>query len=372
MAENTGPVADPPEPDSEQQAIDEFERRPSTMPDIGIDLRNFATEEQANSVGREVLGILHALGKILNLKRLAQVIVAWDYNDAFANLDRGTEVSRQLAATDDGIAVGIAMTPKVLRDGEPRAVMVLNAAYMSVLTGCDTPDAEAIRERIFNTLAHEGAHVHDLDVQASTLPGVILKTQFPFRDGILFAIASGCWEEYIACRLTAWMGKEWTVRDFEDTFCKSLERARGRANAAIRQYRMHADITRLTNEVCEEYKKVMVYASYLLGHIDGLDRTVEEAAPRAIETIEKHTYFETFFKRLQTELRVLHSTYGAWTGLDVFEPLKHLADDVLKDGGIDIQARSDGSAYVNIPFTPDTMPSPEEQRAFMLAKRAGQ
>jgi len=103
MAENTGPVADPPEPDSEQQAIDEFERRPSTMPDIGIDLRNFATEEQANSVGREVLGILHALGKILNLKRLAQVIVAWDYNDAFANLDRGTEVSRQLAATDDGI-----------------------------------------------------------------------------------------------------------------------------------------------------------------------------------------------------------------------------------------------------------------------------
>jgi hypothetical protein len=225
-----------------------------------------------------------------------------------------------------------------------------------------------MRERIFNTLAHESAHVHDLEIQASTLPGIILKMQLSFRDGMLFFIASGCWEEYIACRLSAWMGKESTLRDFEDTFCKSLERARERANAAICQYRMHCDTTRLTNEVCEEYKKVMVYASYLLGHIDGLDRTVEESAPKAIETLGKHTYFEPFFMRLQKELRALHAAYGSWTGLDVFEPLKLLADDVLRAGGIDIQARSDGSAHVNIPLTPETMPSPEEQRAFMLAK----
>ena len=72
--------------------------------------------------------------------------------------------------------------------------------------------------------------------------------------------------------------------------------------------------------------------------------------------------------RLQKELRALHAAYGSWTGLDVFEPLKLLADDVLRAGGIDIQARSDGSAHVNIPLTPETMPSPEEQRAFMLAK----
>lgn len=58
--------------------------------------------------------------------------------------------------------------------------------------------------------------------------------------------------------------------------------------------------------------------------------------------------------------------------LDVFDPLKQLADDVLRAGGIDIQAPSDGSAHVSVPFTPETMPSSEEQRAFMLAKLAAQ
>ena len=91
------------------------------------------------------------LGKILNLKRLAQVIVAWDYDGALRTWNAEPEDHNRwrepmTASRWDS------MTPRVLRDDEPRAVMVLNAAYMSVLTGCDSPDAEAMRERIFNTL----------------------------------------------------------------------------------------------------------------------------------------------------------------------------------------------------------------------------
>jgi hypothetical protein len=164
------------------------------------------------------------------------------------------------------------------------------------------------------------------------------------------------------------MGKDWTLRDFEDTFCKSVERARERANAAIRQYRMHADVKRLSEEVSEEYKKVMVYASYLLGHIDGLDRAVDETAPRAMNALAQHVYFRPFFSKLHTEWRALHANYGEWKGLDVFEPLKQLADELLKLGGIDIQARPDGTAYVNVPFTPETMPTADEQLAFLAAK----
>jgi hypothetical protein len=368
MESGEEPKAEQPQPEQDQQTLEEFERRPSTMPDIGIDLHNFASAEHANAVGQEVLSALHALGKVLNLERLAQVIVAYNYDEILAGLDRGTQVSGPLEATDDGIAVGIAMTPKVLRDGEPRAVMVLNAAYMDVLTERQSPKTESMRERILNTLAHECGHVHDQHVQASTLPGVILKVQLPFRDGVLCSMAFGCWEEYIACFLSAFMGKDWTLKDFEETFCKSVARARERADASIRQYRMHKDVGRLTNEVGEEYKRVMMYASYLLGHIDGLNRAVEEAAPKAVEYLETHSYFKPFFRRLHSELRALHQSYGAWTGIDVFEPLKRLADELLKVGGVEIQARPDGSAYVSVPFTPETIPTIDEQRAFLASK----
>jgi len=105
--------------------MEEFARRPSTMPPIGIDLSGYATEEFAKSVGETVNGWLDLLGKILNLKRLKQVVVSYNYNEALAAVDQGAPVSGPLKATNDEIAVGIAMTPTILRDGEAMSVMVL-------------------------------------------------------------------------------------------------------------------------------------------------------------------------------------------------------------------------------------------------------
>ena len=353
-----------PEP-SDADALDAFAQRPSTFPPVGVDLRCFATEELAKSVGAEVENWLYQLGKLLDLKRLMRVVVAYDYEETLAGIDRGASVSRPLTATNNGIAVGIAMTPTVLHEGEPRSVMVLNAAYVSVLSQPESAENAEARDVVLYTLAHESAHVHDLEMQASCLPGRILREQLGFRDGILYAIASGCWGEYIACRLSAFMGKEVTLRAFEDTFCNALERAKSRADRAIRQYRMHADIGRVTHEVAEEYQSVLVYASYLLGHIDGIEKTVEELAARAMSAMEGHAYFKPLFSKLHAELRKMYDSYGHWQGLEVFEPLKQLACDLLKIGGIETQSRPDGTVHVAIPYTAERMPSLAEQMAFL-------
>ena len=370
MADGEKPKIEAPDKDLEAGAIEDFARLPSTLPPIGVDLRGFPTEEQAKSVGEAINSWLYAFGKILNLKGLKQVIVAYDYDGALAGIDRGAAVSRPLTATNDGVAVGIAMTPTVLVEGEPKSVMVLNAAYMAIFALDDKPEHGAVRDQMIYTLAHECGHVHDLDVRASCLPEIILKKQLSFRDGILFAIASGCWDEYIACRLSAFIGKEAALRPLEDTFCTALERAKGRADAAIRQYRMHADVSRMTNEVAEEYKRVMVYASYMLGHIDGMEGAVGDLVPKALDVMERHPYFKPFFSKLHEDLRAMHTTYGEWKDLDVYEPLRQLADEFLRLGGIEIQERPDGAAYVNVPFSPETTPTMEEQTVFLSAKSA--
>lgn len=354
---------------SDAEMMEEFARRPSTLPPIGVDLRSFPSEEFAKAVGAEVQACLYQLGKLLNLKRLNRVVVAYDYGATLAEIDRGVDTSRPLAATNNGIAVGIAMAPAILHEGAPRSVMVINANYASVLAQPESPETAAARDVVFYTLAHESAHVHDLEMQDTAFPGTILRERLGYRDGVLYEIASSCWEEYIACRLSAFMGKEITLRGYEDTFCNALERAKDRADAAIRQYRMHGDVPRITREVVDEYKSVTVYASYLLGHIDGWDQTVQKAAPKAITTMERHAYFKPFFTKLHEELRALQASYGGWQSLDAFEPLKRLAYGLLKLGGIDIQTQPDGSAHVAIPFTAETMPNAAEQMAF-LAERA--
>jgi hypothetical protein len=358
--------------DPDAAAMEEFARRPSTMPPIGIDLSGYAKEEFARSVGEAINGWLQMFGKILNLKRLKQVVVSYNYDEALAAVDQGAPVSGPLKATNDEIAVGIAMTPTVLREGEAMSVMVLNAAYMAVLAVEETPGNAALREQVIYTLAHESAHVHDLDVRATCMPDIILKQRLSFRDGILFRIASGCWDEYIACRLSAFIAREAGLRPLEETFCAALIGARERANGAIRQYRMHADVSRVTNEVAAIYRRVMVYAAYLLGHIDGIDGDVAALVPKAMETLEREPYFKPFFSRLRDELRAMYVTYGEWKSLDVYEPLKQLADELLKLGGIDIQPRADEGAYVHVPFSAETKPTREELMTFMAAKNASE
>lgn len=354
--------------DPDAAAMDEFARRPSTMPPIGIDLSGYAKEEFARSVGEAINGWLQMFGKILNLKRLKQVVVSYNYGEALAAVDQGAPVSGPLKATNDEIAVGIAMTPTVLREGEAMSVMVLNAAYMAVLAVEETPENAALREQMIYTLAHESAHVHDLDVRATCMLDIILKQRLSFRDGILFRIASGCWDEYIACRLSAFIARESALRPLEDMFCAAFIGARERANAAIRQYRMHGDVSRITNEVADIYRRVMVYSAYLLGHIDGIDGDAGALAPKAMEALEREPYFNPFFSRLRDELRAMFGTYGEWKNLDVYEPLKQLADELLKLVGIDIQPREDDGAYVNVPRSAETMPTLEEQGAFLAAK----
>jgi hypothetical protein len=104
-----------------------------------------------------------------------------------------------LKATNDEIAVSIAMVPAVMHEGEPRSVMVLNAAFIGVLGETETPENEAARRETIYILAHECGHVHDLAMQTTAFPDAMLKMRLPYRDGILLGIAMACWDEYIAC-----------------------------------------------------------------------------------------------------------------------------------------------------------------------------
>ncbi len=90
-----------------------------------------------------------------------------------------------------------------------------------------------------------------------------------------------------------------------------------------------------------------------------------------MDALERHPYFKPFFWKLRDELGAMHRTYGQWNGLEIYEPVKQLADELLKLGGIDIQPRDDDGAYVHIPFSAETMPTLEEQIAFLAGKNLG-
>jgi hypothetical protein len=245
--------------------------------------------------------------------------------------------------------VGVAMTPTVLRDGVVKSQMVLNANVMREI------ESHAFHQRIFYLIAHECGHVHDLKVRDEAFPNIILTQQhLNFRQLAFGPISTGCWDEYAACFLSSPFSSDDSTDDFAQIFIGATKDARLLANEAIKRYRIHADISRLAVEVSAQYGNVLKLASYLLGQLHGLGKTVEECEP-ASAFLANH-WSRDFIIRLSDALSSLMDRYGTWRERAEFHVLDDIADDLFRDGGVIITEMPDASVRVDVPFTPDTMP----------------
>ena len=77
-------------------------------------------------------------------------------------------------------------------------------------------------------------------------------------------------------------------------------------------------------------------------------------APKAGELVKRKYYLTPIFDAFTACLRSMWETYGHWTGFEVFDPLKDVAENLLRVGGIEIQQRANGKFHVNVPFTAET------------------
>jgi hypothetical protein len=99
----------------------------------------------------------------------------------------------------------------------------------------------------------------------------------------------------------------------------------------------------------------MKFASYHLGNMVGLGLTLDDL-PKTKTALEGH-WFKPFFDKLKQACADIAANYGKWTDRSSFEALGDLADKIVTDGGVIISGhRDDGGFYVDIPFTPETMP----------------
>lgn len=349
--ESGTPVMRASDPEGYGPEVQKLLARPSTMPACEGHLLHFNSESEARALYEAVGGFLSLFGKLWNLERLCEITISYKYTEALANIDQGTGKRPGMTATRDDFATGVAMAARVLRDGKPRVHLVLDAHFIGALMN---PNEERYEQAIY-ILAHESCHIHDLSEQDRAFPGVILAHQLTAREGVLQQIAEVAWEEYAACRLSASFAPANETALFEKTLCSVLAGARERGNKYIRQYRLHGDVSRVLKEIVGEYGNLLKYSSYLLGHLAGIDAQLKDAAPTAAAMIEGSPFFAPAFHRLKTGLEEMWETYGKWTGFEIFDGLKELADGFLKTGGIVLQDHKEG-LYVNVPYSLETLP----------------
>ena len=324
--------------------------RPRTAPDkFCVSVKGLKDGEQATLLGQTVGACVNELSLHIDLSGLDGVTIAVDYRQAVLDLDRGYESSLPLTPTED-VVVGVAMTPTVMRDGNVKSHIVLNAAI--VLNLLD-PSHEGFRLAL-HLLAHECAHVEVTRKFDSAFPGILLQHHHTdIHETLRWKAILACWDEYAATWISAGIGRDPTA-DYEDTFLEMLENVRARANDLIRAYRIHSDVNQVLGTVYGTYSDFLKLTAYHLGNMVGQGLTLDDL-PRTRAALERN-WFSPYFDRLGELCGSLAANYGQWPDQRQFEAIGDLADELLAEGGLILSRPADGSLYVDIPFTPETMP----------------
>jgi len=324
--------------------------QPTAPENIRVTIAAFETEERATAFGHLVAAFVRELSRHIDLSALDGVTIAADYDQALLTLDRGYETSHRLTRTSD-VAIGVAMTPSVMREGMRKSHMVFNAG---VLVPLEDSDHDAFGLAV-HTLAHECAHVEISAAFDRCFPDTLLKKSYDnLHEAARWDIILACWDEYAATRIAAPFGEDPT-EGYEQTFLSVLADARDRANGLIREYRRHGDVARIYREVAGVYGNLLKFACYHLGNLAGFGLQPSDR-PETVKALDGH-WFAPYFQRLTDICRDIYETFGRWDDQSLFERIGDLADELIELGGVHVEDRPGGEIYVDIPFTAQTMPS---------------
>ncbi len=324
---------------------------PPTAPDnISVQLRCFDTEDHARNFGNLVATYVRELSRRIDLSGLDGITISYDYAQALLDLDRGYETSHRLTPSTR-LAIGVAMTPVVIRDGVIKSHMLFNAAAILALEDLQ----HELHGQALHLLAHECAHVEVTERFNTAFPGVLLQRKVSnLHAHCRWEIIKACWDEYAVTQICAGFGTAATD-GYEETFIEALADARPHANGFIQAYRLHRNLEQVMSEVYGAYGNLMKFAAYHLGNMAGLELSVDDL-PWTKQALAGH-WFAPHFNEMQKALSQIAADYGRWTTKDSFEAVGDLADKVVAEGGLIVADQVEsGSFAVDIPFSLETMP----------------
>lgn len=318
---------------------------PSTLPSIGVSVRGFSNLEAAKNLGRSVLAALEEVGRAIDISTLDGVTVAVDYDEALAELDRGKRDLKNDWRTNDGVLTGVAKSTLVLRDGIVKTHLVFDAAPICPLALSDVP-AEELRA-ILAIIAHECAHVEEHGRFDHYFPNYLLnKSIAGYVPALKQQFSESFWNEYAACRIASrWdFGQEKGLRE---GLSLRLSPSPEVVQNSIARYRFHGDVDLMFREVAYAALEPLRMASYLFGHLDGLEEINEEAIRAELST--ESMILSRAIVQLVLQLRKLWASREHWSSPEDMLILGDTAFDLIRDFGVDVQHCPDGAAYINVP-----------------------
>ncbi len=329
--------------DSDERNFDELLNKSTVRQDLSLSVTgNFQSEEDAQKLLYTVLGFARVFGSVFDLTALDGITIADDYVAALAAIDRGYLNMKAATPTRDEFGAGFAMAVPVLRNGEHKSHVVLDSALVRPLVD-PTNEYYALA---LHTLCHELAHVYDHLLRSKAMPNHYGTPMPDLREAVLTQFAMAAWDEYAASRLSANWGTPDYCSGYEQTLVPMLGSLLARSEAAKRTFAQDRNVERTMTELRGVFETFFVRGSYLIGHIDGLEKTLEETAPTLAAALRETSWLNALWTRYSSVLRSMFEKLDSWEGVQEYQPLKDLGEELLLRGGMGFVKLPTGGYFV--------------------------
>jgi len=334
-------------PDKVVDETDTVEGRPITIPeDLHIQLRGFE-ESQAKEVGNALMHLIKEVSRWLPLNNLDGVTVAYDYEEALTNVERGHTTELPTKPTHDEIGEGVAMALPIMRDGVSKTHIVFGPNIVGLLISDEQRDLNTALQLVVHELGH--AADHELKRQAfgeflfSPTDDLIpdLKEQY------LWELSHHVWDEYFASRVSAKWGPA-GERFEEELFVSAYSVFRERIREARIEYHWH----RMTLEnflvvVKYNFHMMLLATGYLFGLCDGLETPATDVAPRAATLLNQDDATQLW--RIRDVLLALWGRLGEWQSYDEFTEINRPTEALLNELDLFVHVTDKDELYVDVP-----------------------
>lgn len=315
----------------------------STTPrNLQVSVIGITNDEWEEGICKTVRVMAHDFGRWVPLHDLDGITIAVDYLAAVRALDRGIDGDEDdWAPSDDGIVVGQAVASPVMRDGKVKTHVILD---IDRVLGLFVDDPEANAEGTY-LIIHELAHCAEHSELIAGFPSPH-RTLLPLEiDRTYYEMVKRCWAEYFACRMSAfaWSG---ALPQYDDTFGTAIATIPAGVMHDKLMYRMHGNLQSFFLKASGDYDRLMKYASYVFGHLDGSGEPVS-SAPQMAAALNGE-YGEAL-RRLWEALNSMWDKRGAWNDdASVFQPLFVAAAVFLDRAGLTLSPIDDKMLHVDV------------------------
>lgn len=232
-------------------------------------------------------------------------------------------------------------------EGDFKFVMVLRSSYARNFLPYD--DNVMTYKDAVHVFHHELGHIHDNNNKIDHFKEDMKNSTYKGKQALLYPIAEVCWSEYIANYISSSSAHDSLMPEIvANSLEVAIKEKEHNIKTMVNVFRSNRTRGDLLHAIKDEVESLLKTASYVIGYMHGMNKTLEELSYDSDYYLEC-SYFKDIWEVLIYEFSSMHQVYpDGWLNLSIYQKLAFAIEAFFNQMGVVIMQTDKNEVYFKV------------------------